>query len=127
VRFEIDGRTSAIWYCHCSKCRKVTGSAFHPAALCRRSRFRWVSGEALISEYRTDSGYQARFCGRCGSPVPVVLENGSSVVLSVGSLDGDPGGRPVRHIFVGSKAPWFEIRDGLPQFEEHAPPAGKPG
>jgi hypothetical protein len=120
VRFEVDGRISAIWYCHCSKCRKATGSAFHPASLCRRSRFRWVSGEASIAAYRTDSGYPVRFCSRCGSPVPAVLENGS-VVLSAGSLDGDPGVRPVRHIFVGSKAPWLELRDGLPRFEEHAP------
>jgi hypothetical protein len=107
VRFEIDGQMSAIWYCHCSKCRKATGSAFHPAALCRRSRFRWVAGEALISEYRTASGDHVRFCSQYGSPVPGVLEDGSSVVLSVGCLDGDPGSRPVRHIFVGSKAPCF--------------------
>jgi hypothetical protein len=53
--------------------------------------------------------------------VPGVLEDGSSVVLSAGSLEGDPGSRPVRHIFVRSKAPWFEICDELAQFEEHAP------
>jgi len=119
VRYEIDGRVSAIWYCHCSKCRKVTGSAFHAAALCRRSGFRWVAGEALISEYRTASGYHVHFCSRCGSPLPAVLDDGSSVVISAGGLDGDPGSRPVRHIFVGSKAPWFEICDGLPQFDAH--------
>lgn len=122
VRFEIDGRISALWYCHCSKCRKATGSAFHPAALCRRSRFRWLSGEASVSEYTTDSGYHVRFCSRCGSPVPVVLEDEDSVVLSTGSLEGDPGSRAIRHIFVGSKAPWYEIGDGLPRFDEHAPP-----
>ena len=122
VRFEIDGRISSIWYCHCSKCRKTTGSAFHPAAMCRKSSFRWVSGERSISEYRTESGYHTRFCSRCGSSVPAVLENGS-VVLSVGSLDGNPGSRAVRHIFVGSKAPWFEIHGELPQFEGHVPPS----
>ena len=41
--------------------------------------------------------------------------------LPVGTIDGDPGGQVSHHIFVGSKAPWFEISDGLPQFEEHAP------
>jgi hypothetical protein len=121
VRFETRGRISAIWFCHCSKCRKTTGAAFHPAALCRANEFRWVAGEELISEYRTPSGYPSRFCRRCGSPVPTLLDNGSSVALSAGTLDGDPGSRPVRHVFVGSKAPWFEIHDDLLRFEEHAP------
>jgi hypothetical protein len=121
VRYEIEGRVSAIWYCHCSKCRKVTGSAFHPGALCRREAFRWTRGEQEISEYRSPSGYTTRFCRRCGSPVPSILPGGESVVLSAGALDQDPGSRPLRHIFAGSRAPWFEITDGLPQFDAHAP------
>lgn len=121
VRYEIAGRVSAIWYCHCSKCRKVTGSAFHPAALCRRASFRWTRGEDAVSEFRSPSGYTTRFCSRCGSSAPSVLPGGESVVLPVGALDQDPGSRPVRHIFVGSKAPWFEICDGRPEFDEHAP------
>ena len=121
LRYEIAGRVSAIWYCHCSKCRKVTGSAFHPGALCRSSAFRWTRGEDAIAEWRSPSGYTTRFCARCGSPLPSALAGGESFVLPVGALDQDPGSRPVRHIFAGSKAPWFEISDGLPRFEEHAP------
>ena len=64
-------------------------------------------------EYRTDSGYRVRFCSRCGSPLPAVLEAEDAVVLSAGSLDGDPGSRALRHIFVGSKAPWTEICAGF--------------
>jgi hypothetical protein len=37
----------------------------------------------------------------------------------MGSLDDEPSIRPTEHIFVGSKAPWFEITDDLPQSEEH--------
>jgi hypothetical protein len=62
------------------------------------------------------------FCGRCGSFVPRVVAGRNAAVVPVGSLDGDPGIRPTAHIFVGSKAPWFEISDATPQFE--AMPAG---
>src|SRR5262249_6800237 len=81
VGYEIDGRISGIWYCHCSKCRKVTGSAFHPGALCRRAAFRWTRGEEEVAEYRSSSGYTTRFCRRCGSPAPSFLPGGESVVL----------------------------------------------
>jgi hypothetical protein len=38
----------------------------------------------------------------------------------MGSLVDAPSIRPTSHIFVGSKAPWFDITDDLPQFEEYA-------
>ena len=128
VRFAIDGKISKIWFCHCSKCRKTTGSAFHPAALCRTASFRWECGEDQINQYQAPSGYRTRFCRHCGSPVPSDLGDGNAMVLSVGTLDDDPRSRPLRHIFVGSKAPWFEITDGLTQFDQHVPDPeeGKP-
>jgi len=123
VRYAIDGRISPIGLCHCSKCRKSTGSAFHAGALCRKTRFRWLAGEDAIREYRTSSGYTTRFCGTCGSLVPMFQDEGEYVVLHAGALDQDPGSRPVHHIFVGSKASWFEIADDLPRYEEYEPRA----
>ena len=58
------------------------------------------------------------FCRRCGSPVPRVVLSTGYVVVPYGSLDGSPGRPPRGHIFTGSKAPWYEITDGLPQWEE---------
>jgi hypothetical protein len=120
VRYEIDGRISPIALCHCSKCRKANGSAFHSGALCRKTRFRWVSGEDSICTYCTPSGYTTRFCRKCGSPVPNFQDAGEYVVLHAGALDQDPGSRPIHHFFVGSKAPWYEITGDLPRFEEDA-------
>jgi hypothetical protein len=120
VRYEIDGRISPIALCHCSKCRKANGSAFHSGALCRKTRFRWVSGEDSICTYRTPSGYTTRFCRSCGSPVPSFQDPGEYVVLHAGALDQDPGSRPIHHFFVGSKAPWYEITGDLPRFAEDA-------
>lgn len=121
VAYEIDGKISPIWLCHCSKCRRATGSAFHASAVCSPEIFRWTSGEGEVQEYADSPGYKTRFCRTCGSPVPSFLENRGLVFLHVGGLDGDPGRTVVHHIFVGSKAAWFEIGDGRPQYEEHKP------
>ncbi len=121
VKYEIDGRVSPIWLCHCSKCRRANGSAFHAGAVCPPDQFRWVSGEGSISEYEDTPTYKVRFCTRCGSPVPSFLEHFKLVFVHIGGLDGDPGRQIVHHIFVGSKAPWFEICDDRPQHDEHKP------
>jgi hypothetical protein len=119
VRYEITGRISPIILCHCSKCRKANGSAFHSGSLCRPTKFRWVSGQDRITTFSTPSGYTTQFCSACGSPVPSPPNAEGYVVLPTGALDQDPGSRAWGHIFVGSKAPWFEITDDLPKFPEH--------
>jgi len=121
VSYEIDGKISPIWLCHCSKCRRRTGSAFHSSAFCSPEVFRWVSGEDGIREYEDTPGYEVRFCGRCGSPVPSYLKDHGLVFLHVGALEDGHERSITHHIFVGSKAAWFEISDGLPQFDEHRP------
>jgi hypothetical protein len=124
VKYEIEGKVSPVWLCHCSKCRRHTGSAFHASAVCSPDVFRWISGSDRVSEYEDTPGYKVRFCTRCGSPVPSYLEDHGLVFLHVGGLDGDPERRITHHIFVGSKAPWYEINDDCPQYDEHKPNDG---
>jgi hypothetical protein len=122
VRFEVSGPLSDFVFDHCSRCRKATGSAFSPEIMCAAADFRWVSGESLVKTYvapvrERPPGYRRDFCAICGSMAPSVL--GARVCLPAGALDDDPGIRPARHIFVGYKAPWFEIADAAPQFHRH--------
>ena len=121
VQYEIEGKISPIWLCHCTKCRRRTGSAFHASAFCDVDKFSWRSGEDSVREYADTPGYVTRFCARCGSPVPSHLAGTDLIFLHVGALDGDPERSIEHHIFTGWKAPWFEILDGQPQFEEHKP------
>ncbi len=125
VRYRVEGRTSGIWLCHCSKCRRGSGSAFAASTLCRASAFRWLSGEDRIASWESESGYPSRFCRTCGSLLPLVRAEQGHVVLPAGSLDVPAAPRLLRHIFVGSKAPWWEIHDALPQHEEHVPEEGQ--
>jgi hypothetical protein len=59
--------------------------------------------------------YTNRFCGRCGSPVPVPSDDASWFEIPAGALDDDPKIRPDKHIYVDFKSSWYSVGDGLPQ------------
>lgn len=120
VRFEID-RVERIELCHCSRCRKASGTAFEAGAIVASEAFRFLDGEDLIQGYESSPGTLRRFCRVCGSRVPSASADGSHIFVPAGLLDGDPRVRPAFHAFVRSKAPWWDITDGLPQFEVAAP------
>lgn len=123
VRFEIQGQLGETSFCHCSMCRKVTGSAFGIYAELKTENLKFVSGAELILRYRSSPGVERTFCARCGSTLQFVSEkNPGMVEVALGTLDDDPGIKVPRHIFVASKAPWVEITDGLPQFPGSSKP-----
>ena len=130
VAFEMaeEGLTP-IQPCHATRCRKATGAAYVPEMLADRGRFRFTRGADLVARYeapllRDPPAYRRAFCRTCGSPLPIELEGTPFVILNAGVLDDDPGTRPFRHAFVGQKACWHDITDGLPQFEGQPPPPG---
>jgi hypothetical protein len=129
VAFEIEGRLSPMQYCHATRCRKATGSAFAAEVAANASELRWIRGENLVTVYeapllREPPPYRRAFCRKCGSPMPVALEGTNFVVVQAGVLDGSPDTRPFRHIFVNQNASWHTITDTMPRFEER-PPAGQ--
>jgi hypothetical protein len=105
--------------CHCSRCRAATGSAFKPFAGIEREKLELVSGGGALLINGEETLNDTR-CANCGSLLYSVVREGEYVHVALGSLVDEPSMRPTKHIFVGSKAPWFEITDDLPQFEEHA-------
>lgn len=118
VKYEIDGNISAVTNCHCSLCRKMSGSAFASGATIPASSFRFVAGEDLLKQWESSPGYQRVFCGRCGSPlIKRKVKDPENLRLRVGTLDSDPRVKISKHSHVRSKAPWMEIKDGLPQSE----------
>ena len=122
VTFSIRGKFGPIGQCHCSKCRKVSGTDGNAVMHARLENFSWDSGEQLIEKYYPDNdkGWHSTFCRKCGSPLPLKGEAGGLYFVPAGLLDDDPGHRGyVGHIFVGSKAPWVTITDDSPQFLEN--------
>ena len=121
VTFEVDGPFAGMTHCHCSMCRKSHGSAFATFTRVAGENFRWRSGENQIVSYASSAGGARQFCSRCGSVVPFVLDDRAAAFVPAGNLDTDPEVRPQAHIFVGSKAPWYEISDTLECFETYPP------
>jgi hypothetical protein len=105
--------------CHCSRCRRATGSAFKPLAGIERSKLSISQGEESLLRVGHGNAHDAR-CKVCGSLLYSVVRDGAFVHVTMGTLVDDPTIRPTAHIFVGSKAPWFTITDNLPQHEELA-------
>ena len=117
VRYRVaDGFLYAA-NCHCSRCRAATGSAFKAFAGIERSKLEVTEGMDALLVYGDDDLNDTR-CGACGSLLFSVVRDGEYVHVAMGSLVDAPSIRPTEHIFVGSKAPWFEITDDLPQADE---------
>ena len=124
VNYEISGSFAAAGHCHCSMCRKSHGAAFATWAFVNPEEFRWISGKESVAAYASSAGRERCFCKKCGSPI-VASHSGKVTEVVLGTVDGDPGVRPGEHVFVKSKASWYEIDDALPQFEAW-PPGMKP-
>ena len=119
VRYQVEDAFRYASNCHCSRCRAATGSAFKPFAGIERDKLELTDGLDELLVVGDDDLHDTR-CRACGSLLFSVVREGAYVHVALGSLVDAPGMRPRKHIFVGSKAPWFEITDELPQFEEHA-------
>ena len=124
VCYEIHGRLTNPLNCHCSMCRKAQGAAFRSRAGVRAKDFKFVSGEELITYFESSPGNYRGFCRVCGSPIHSKFDSNPEVFgLPLGALNEDPQIKPTLDVFVGNKAPWYEITDSLPQYEELPPRA----
>jgi hypothetical protein len=117
VRYQVADEFRYAANCHCSRCRAATGSAFKAFAGIEREKFEVLDGFDDLLVFGEDDLNDTR-CGVCGSLLFSVVRDGAYVHVAMGSLVDAPSIRPTEHIYVGSKAPWFEITDDLPQFEE---------
>ena len=125
VRFELTAPFRRANHCHCSRCRKHSGTFGLTQGRVRRDGFRLVQGEELIRVYRPAAGMTKAFCSVCGSSLfGGTWPDGPEVSVRFGALDGDPAIRPQCHSHTASAAPWDEIpADGLPRHPGPAPSA----
>jgi hypothetical protein len=118
VRYRVPDAFLYAANCHCSRCRAATGSAFKAFAGIERTKLEITQGMDSLLVFGDEELNDTR-CEKCGSLLFSVVRNGEYVHVAMGSLVDAPSMRPTEHIFVGSKAPWFQITDELPQAQEY--------
>lgn len=118
IQFIVQNEFEYAYYCHCSRCRARTGSVFAAIGGIPIEKLEVIAGhEHLLLEGECSDGYGAR-CGCCHSFLFSAVRARQYLHVSLGVVAGTPGRLPDHHVYVGSKAPWYQITDGLPQFEE---------
>ena len=124
LKYEITQPFNFMAHCHCSRCRRHHGAPFATYVGAPLAAFSWISGEDNVAEYPSAEGGTRRFCRTCGSVAPMLIEQMGMAMLTAGNIIEDTVIRPQFHIFVGSKAPWYDITDDLPQHEANPPEFG---
>jgi hypothetical protein len=121
VRFLVHGPFHQFRLCHCSRCRKATGSAHGSNLFTNAENIRWLSGEELIKgfELKTAKFFSKRFCSECGSPLPWLSRRNGSLIIPAGLLDDDPGVRPEYRTFFRDCAAWYKDVESVPCTEQH--------
>jgi hypothetical protein len=119
IAFEIAADLAEVFFCHCSICRRSTGSNGIAVVLVDNHAFRWIRGEELIATWKKPStDWQTWFCRICGSPVPGI-NDASRMFVPAGLIsEGDESLRVAHHIWVDSRAVWDEIGDSGQQHRE---------
>ena len=106
VKFKFDIEELFAYQCHCSICRRATGSACSTTLMAPEQDFVWCGGKEKVSSYSNENGYMTSFCSCCGSPVPNKFRDYLLYSVPLGCLDNDPDIKVVAQIYLGSKAKW---------------------
>ncbi|MCX4030337.1 GFA family protein [Endozoicomonas sp. SM1973] len=120
IKYKVEGTIRDARSCHCSRCRKAFSSQASSYALVKPSDFVWMKGEELLTSYESQPGYGLRFCSRCGSTLCGTYK-GSVHGITLGCLNGNPEIEVGYHIYVGSKASWEVIPEGVKAYIEGPP------
>ena len=116
IKYEIEPPLGEARSCHCSRCRKAFSGAGSAVVFVNPEHFRWVQGEDQLSTYMSMKNAGLGFCRRCGTTLCGIID-GRVALVTLGTLNGDPGITLSKHIFVGSKAGWDEIGGTAPQHD----------
>jgi len=118
IEFEVADSPRNLYQCHCSLCRKQSGSAANAAFIVSGDNLSWKTGEELISSYVKPTGFRSNFCSRCGSPVPNFIGKTAFVWVPAGLLEDPVSLKIALHLFVGSRASWEPKPTTGIQYEE---------
>ena len=118
VHYSFSGSFERFFLCHCSRCRKGTGSAHASNMFFAGAELTWLSGGDMVQTYAVEGTRHSRsFCRQCGTPLPQIL-GGDRLKLPAGSLDSATDRRPLAHIWTASRADWDDHLETVPGFPD---------
>lgn len=120
ITYQITGKLRDARSCHCSRCRKAFSSQASAYALVDPAEFKWLTGENLLRSYQSHQGFGLQFCNICGSTLCGIYHD-KVHGITLGCVNGDPEVELGMHIYVGSKAKWETIPEGVPHYQEGPP------
>ncbi|MDJ0880181.1 MAG: GFA family protein [Gammaproteobacteria bacterium] len=120
VKYQITGHMGIFQYCHCSRCRKFTGSAHAANLFVSPQNFSWIAGEDQVGRFEPEGTkhFATCFCRNCGSSLPWLAKSGRTVIIPAGTLDTRIDLKPFQNVFWDSRATWYEEVCELPKYAE---------
>lgn len=122
VTIEVHGGIDSIIHCHCSMCRKSSGTAYATNGFVAKAGLLIKTGEEQINYYEIAPGKKRHFCSVCASPIFSSNDESPELLrLRLGILDTDIVERAISHNFVSSSANWDDLDAELPRYNGHEP------
>jgi hypothetical protein len=121
IKFKVTPPVAGFRYCHCSRCRKASGSAHAANIFVPEKQFQWVAGESSVKRFDLPGAqrFAVWFCAECGTRVPHRVKTTENMLIPAGLLDSAPQARPENSIFWDSRAEWYVSPDEIPRFREY--------
>ncbi|MEI9983360.1 MAG: GFA family protein [Aliidongia sp.] len=116
VVFEVATPFDRFVNCHCSRCRKATGTAHASNAVVKAEALRWLQGDELVARYDLPAArsFATAFCRTCGSPLPHLTRSGREAIIPAGTFDEALNQKPDRHVHWSSRARWYDHGEDFP-------------
>ena len=122
IKVELKGSIESIIHCHCSLCRKNSGTAYATNGFVNADEFSVLDPHNKLNYYAFKEGKHRHFCSVCACPIfSSNSENPSKLRIRLGILDSDINERPTSHNFMSSKANWDDLDAALPRYDGFEP------
>lgn len=120
LQYEATGNPTRFYHCHCSRCRKASGTGHATNLFLADAKLVFTQGESLLKSYKIPEAerFTRQFCSECGSSVARYVKEMNGVIIPAGSLGSEPPIKPQARIFWDSRAEWSCSDEPLPHFSE---------
>jgi hypothetical protein len=121
MKYEVTGEPQRFFHCHCSRCRKATGTGHASNLFLQPASLKWLAGEDQFRLFKIPKAkrFTNAFCVTCGSRMPRHVKDTDAVIIPAGSLDDEAPLRPQARIFYESRATWSCDARELPVHPEY--------